>query len=221
MVELLKILAMVNKKGFTLIELIIVIAVIAILATTVILVLNPVNILAEARDSQRIADLGQMSSALGLYLATVNSPDLEFGQTGTSTRCYVNLASGLAITGCMVGTETARHATKTTVFDVDRAINGTGWVPVDLSATSGGSPLSVLPVDPRNAATGCGATATNDTGCYYSYAASGDVGSVTYEIDANMESVRYASGGSDNVESTDGGNRAELYEVGNDPGLDL
>ena len=59
-----------RNKGFTLIELIIVIALIALLATTVILVINPVNIFTEARDSQRIADVGQMNSAMSLYTAT-------------------------------------------------------------------------------------------------------------------------------------------------------
>jgi prepilin-type N-terminal cleavage/methylation domain-containing protein len=41
-------------KGFTLIELLIVIAILAILATAVVLVLNPAQILAQARDAQRI-----------------------------------------------------------------------------------------------------------------------------------------------------------------------
>ena len=58
------------KKGFTLIELLIVIAILAILATTVVLVLNPAQILAQARDAQRISDLSSIKSAIALYLAT-------------------------------------------------------------------------------------------------------------------------------------------------------
>ena len=185
---------MVNKKGFTLIELIIVIAVIAILATTVILVLNPVNILAEARDSQRIADLGQLSSALGLYLATVSSPSM-----GVAANCYAH-RTDLGV-NCQ-----ARHAGKTTTGSVSRVVTGAGWIPVNLSATSGGSPLSVLPIDPRNT-----------TALFYSYLAPT---SSTYEINADMESARYGNTGSDDVESTDGGDSATIYEVGNDPGLD-
>jgi hypothetical protein len=59
-----------------------------------------------------------------------------------------------------------------------------------------------LPVDPINNAT-----------YYYAYAAS-TTGS-TYEIDANMESSKYASGGPGDKESTDGGSTATLYEIGN------
>ena len=53
-------------KGFTLIELLIVIAILAILATTVVLVLNPAQILAETRDGQRLNDMGTLQSAISL-----------------------------------------------------------------------------------------------------------------------------------------------------------
>lgn len=185
-----------TKTGFTLIELIIVIAVIAILATTVILVINPVTILQEARDSQRIADVSQMNSALGLYLATVSSPNL-----GDSAKCYVHNSGAVLAVNCG-----GRHAGATT-STVSRAVDGTGWMPVNLTAISGGSPLAVWPVDPTNNAT-----------LFYSYA----VGTgFTYELNADMESARYGQGGSDDNESTDGGNKDNLYEVGTDPGLDL
>ncbi len=62
-----------SVKGFTLIELLIVIAILAILATAVVLVLNPAQILAQARDSQRISDLSSVKSAIALYLATTTS----------------------------------------------------------------------------------------------------------------------------------------------------
>jgi len=185
-----------TKTGFTLIELIIVIAVIAILATTVILVINPVNILREARDSQRIADLGQVSSALGLYLASVASPSL-----GVGTNCYAHDSGAVIALNCG-----GRHV-GTTTKSTSRAVDGTGWMPVNLTAVSGGSPLASLPVDPTNNAT-----------FFYSYATNG---TSTYELNADMESARYASGGSDNIEGTDGGNKADFYEVGNDAGLDL
>src|SRR3989338_7505949 len=70
------------RKGFTLIELLIVIGILAILATTVVLVLNPAQILAESRDTQRVSDLGAVQSAIGLYLATVASPTF-----GSATLC--------------------------------------------------------------------------------------------------------------------------------------
>jgi hypothetical protein len=81
-------------------------------------------------------------------------------------------------------------------------VDGTGWVPVNFSAISSGAPMGNLPDDPINNAT-----------YFYAYAAS-TTGS-TYEIDANMESSKYASGGAGDIENTDGGNSATVYEVGN------
>ncbi|KKU14411.1 MAG: hypothetical protein UX23_C0018G0001, partial [Parcubacteria group bacterium GW2011_GWB1_45_9] len=53
------------KKGFTLIELLIVIGLLAILSTVAVLVINPAELLRQARDSQRVSDLGTVHSALG------------------------------------------------------------------------------------------------------------------------------------------------------------
>jgi prepilin-type N-terminal cleavage/methylation domain-containing protein len=48
-----------NSKSFTLIELLIVLAIIAILATILILTINPGGIFSRARDTKRISDLVQ------------------------------------------------------------------------------------------------------------------------------------------------------------------
>ncbi len=201
---------MTHTKGFTLIELIIVIALIAILATTVILVINPVKLFAEARDSQRIADLGQMQSATSLYLATASSIDLDgTGALTCSANCWeFTGGGGVADAGDGCG---GRHGTKITKQVNSQAVNAAGWIPIDLTQTSGGSPLSVWPRDPKNSST-----------LYYSYAcgassvgASNDV----VEFDADMESVRYGNGGTDNVESTDGGTSDTIFEVGNNLSL--
>ena len=88
-------------------------------------------------------------------------------------------------------------------------MTGTGWVNVNLAAITGGSPLSSLPLDPVNDATN-----------YYAFERTSIL---TYEIDANMESAKYVSGGGSDVESNnkDGGNNGIWYEVGNDAALDL
>ena len=122
------------KKGFTLIELLIVIGIISILATAVVLVLNPAQLLAQARDSTRISDLSSVKSAIGLYLATADTPTLGIIAYSTaSTTC------GLSGSVC-----TVRN-----IYTVDN----TGWVGVDLTGTSGGSTLASLPKDPTNSAT--------------------------------------------------------------------
>ncbi len=185
------------KKGFTLIELLVVIAIVAVLAVTVILTLNPAQLLRQARDSNRTQDLATLKSALSLYLADVSSPSL-----GSSTLCYTNLASGLAA-NCG-----ARFAAGTTTYDTDLTIDGTGWVPVNFTTISAGAPISALPRDPVNTTT-------------YFYAYRADTTNGTFEVNADMESTKFANGGSSDVESTDGGNSGTIYEVGTDPGLDL
>ena len=56
-----------DRKGFTLIEMLIVIAVIAILSSAVLVGLGPVQ--RGARDSRRIADLRQVQNGLELYFS--------------------------------------------------------------------------------------------------------------------------------------------------------
>ncbi|MCX6792875.1 MAG: prepilin-type N-terminal cleavage/methylation domain-containing protein [Candidatus Falkowbacteria bacterium] len=59
------------KTGFTLIELLVVIAIIGVLSTMAIIALG--NARAKARDSRRVADIKQISTALELYYADNNS----------------------------------------------------------------------------------------------------------------------------------------------------
>jgi len=188
------------KKGFTLIELLVVIAILAILATITVLVLNPAQLFAQARDSQRISDLGTLKSAVVLYLATVTSSDLD--GTGGAFTCATNFGSDKAgVTSPMTASTLAQSA----VFTV----TGLGWVPVNLASTTGGSPLAALPRDP----------VTTGTTYFYSYSCNNT--DKTFELDANLESTRYANSGTDDRESTDGGNNANYFEIGTEPGLDL
>ncbi|NCN53079.1 type II secretion system protein [Candidatus Wolfebacteria bacterium] len=190
-----------NKKGFTLLELVIVIGILAVLGAVSVLVLNPAQLFAQARDTNRLNDMGVMRNALALYVSTVSSPDMDGGTSSCSTLCYVGTSGVAANCG-------SRHGSKTTTIDTTREVDGNGWVPVNFSAVSGGPALSVLPIDP-----------TNDTTYFYSYAC--DNTAKTYELNANMESSRYANTGTDDQESTDGGNNADIYEIGTDSGLDL
>lgn len=62
-------LRQINKdaKGFTLIELITVVAIISILSAIVLVVINPTSILGNSKDARRKSDLKQIGNALQLY----------------------------------------------------------------------------------------------------------------------------------------------------------
>ncbi len=210
------------NKGFTLIELLIVVAILAILSTATVLILNPAQILQESRDTQRINDLSTLSSAISLMQATSTCSSLG-GQTGTACpttadatfTCGTNFgSSSSALTSAaLTGNALLRFFTVATSVPTGRngvrTIGGLGWMAADLSLISGSSPIAVLPQDPINDITSS-VTATS-TGLNYQYSCST---AGKYELDAKMESAKYKNGGSADKESTDGGDNANVYEVG-------
>jgi prepilin-type N-terminal cleavage/methylation domain-containing protein len=200
-----------NKKGFTLIELLVVIAIIAILAVVVILTLNPAELLRQSRDSQRVSDLSTLKSAVSLYLVdSTTNTSIATSSFGYAA-CYVSSLSGLGTTtaNCGVFTNTYTPNEVSTTAALYRKNTGQGWLPVNFSQISYGSPLGVLPVDPINNGTDYYAYAATTTGGYY------------FEIDAFMESKKYSASGTADVVSTDGGNSNSIFEIGNESGLNL
>lgn len=185
-----------TPKGFTLIELLIVIGILAVLATVTVLVLNPAELFRQARDSQRLSDLNTLKSAIALYLTTVSSPDLDAGSF-VCTSHFGSDKTGVAATAFASGTA----ASYTQVFSsATTSVDGTGWIPVNLTSMSGGSPIAGLPIDPNR----------GDATTYYAYACTS---SLTFELNAKLESTRYTSG-NDDVITTDGGNQTARYETG-------
>lgn len=193
-----------RTKGFTLIELLVVIAILAVLATAVVLILNPAELIRQSRDSTRLSDLRSLNTALALYLSDVDPATASLGVC-SAARCTANAGATSPFRQLPLP---APNATCPTPATAGTGIDGTGWVDVNFNLFSGKSTLSRLPIDP-----------VNSTTYFYGYAC--DNANDWYEIDANMESAKFVQGGAGDVESDDGGSNPGFYEVGNAPGLDL
>lgn len=208
-----------NKKGgFTLLELLIVIAIIAILSVALVIILNPAETLKKARDAQRISDLSTLKTAIGLYLTSTASPILD---GGTNASCKTSgLAAGIWETGDKIfySVPETTHITDTALDGgitypesaqsaTPSVTSGSGWIPINFDSITGGSPISNLPVDPINTVT-IGAVVSTDLTYRYACALS----PLSFEIDAQLESIAYTS--TEDKRLSDGGNSNLYYETG-------
>ncbi len=209
-----------HKKGFTLLELLIVITILAILTLVVILFINPVEILKKSRDVQRMSDLSTMKTAIALYLQAAPSNNLGGATyctsastiTDTATGNRIRMSLGATAAGEKTSAGTARYYTATTSADL-YLNTGQGWIPyVNFSTITGGSPIERLPVDPIN--TGGSGGAEGVDSLYYRYACK--TGTNTFELDGTLESEAYKYLGTDDKPSKDGGNAVMRFEVGTD-----
>lgn len=184
-----------SGSSFTLIELLIVIGILAVLVAAVVVTLNPAQLLAQARDAQRIQDLSSLSSAINTVY--VLDQTVSFG---TASTVYTSLPDSSSTCGSWglpsLPSGWSYHCSPTSTL---QNTNGTGWIPVNFQS-NGTVGLSVLPIDPTN---------SSSTGLYYTYITGG-----SYELTAVFESAKYKQGGGQNRASTDGGVYANLYEVG-------
>jgi len=212
-----------NNKGFTLLELLIVVGIIAITSVATVLLLNPAESLKKTRDTQRISDLTTLKKAIAIYLTNTSYPKFAgidntgckgtaFGTTWQldSDHIYYSLPTesgtitGKALDGVTFTTGGASQVTKANLGKVD----GTGWLPIDFTSMSGGSPISALPVDPVN--TIADPANPKSTDLVYRYVCSEQ--NLTYELGTTLESDAYTV--TDNKMSKDGGNNNSYYEVG-------
>jgi prepilin-type N-terminal cleavage/methylation domain-containing protein len=204
-----------SSKGFTLIELLVVIAIIAILAVVVVLTLNPAQLLAQSRDSNRVSDFATLKSAIALYQADVSSTFM-----GTSTDLYAAYAGAVATPANLIATGTnagwgfAVGDASTSVTSTLRGVNGitSGWLPINFGGISSGAPFGTLPVDPLG--TGVNTNCPGSSTCAYTYVTNTVNGNIVYKLASKMESSKYGTGGSGDVVSNDGGNSTSTYEQG-------
>lgn len=83
-----------SHKGFTLIEVILVIALVGVLGTALIVLINPGQQFKRARDVERKSDIRQIQSALELYRADNSAypaalPNCDAPFTGTNGATYL------------------------------------------------------------------------------------------------------------------------------------
>jgi prepilin-type N-terminal cleavage/methylation domain-containing protein len=200
-------------RGFTLIELLVVIAIIAILSVVVVLTLNPSEMLRRSRDSNRLSDMTTLSTAIS-HFQTDQSIVSGTGSLGTSNTVYVSIpdpaASTSAGSNCSslgLLTLPAGYAYHCAGPNFYRKTDGTGWIPVNFSTITTGTPLGQLPTDPIN---------TSSSRLYYTYTTNG----TQFETTAVMESQNYGLGGANDQITNDGGTLASVYEKGSKLGLE-
>ena len=89
-----------NKTGFTLIELIIVIAIVALLAAGTFVAVDPAKRIGEARDAQRWSDITAIDKAIELYTADNGALPTDFSTTTVGSSSKVVLCTASAALTC-------------------------------------------------------------------------------------------------------------------------
>lgn len=107
-----------NRGGFTLIEVLVVIAIIAILAAIVLVAINPAKRFQDAREAQRHANVESLMSAI--QQATIDNKGVNPCTALTSTPTVIkSAAGGVDLTGC-IGNYLA-------IFPYDPSASGAKW----------------------------------------------------------------------------------------------
>jgi type IV pilus assembly protein PilA len=115
-----------NKKGFTLIEVLLVVALISILAGIVILAINPNKQLGDTRNAQRRADVNTILNAVYQY-ALDNDGDLPSSITTTQTEICKTDASCSGLKDLSELTDAEKYLTSIPFDPSGASTNGAGY----------------------------------------------------------------------------------------------
>ena len=91
------------NKGFTLIEILVVIGIIAVLAAIVIMAINPAKQFAQARNTQRVANVTAILNAIGQKMADCKG-DFEASATACTISPHCPTAGSITSTAKNIGT---------------------------------------------------------------------------------------------------------------------
>ncbi len=189
-----------NNQSFTLIELLVVIAILAVLMSVVVIAINPTEMLKKTRDTKRVSDFDNLRTALNLYQSEIASFPFSVCD---GTKIYVSLPSNNSnCSDLNLSSLPSGYTYQCSTIDNYRKINGTGWIPLNLASISVGSPLSTLPIDPKN---------TNTDSLYYTFYCNQDEYILTTYVEAQSNGPK---GGLNALTIQDGGPDPYLYELG-------
>ncbi len=178
-----------NKKGMTLIEILMVISIIAILFSLFFYIWNTVDIFRKARDSKRLNDLNLLNTAIQSILNIQSDTYL-----GDENIIYLSLPDSTSTCGSynliQLYPPYSYHCQNQNDF---RKVDGSGWLPVNLTLSKIIG-VSILPIDPLN-----------NQDYFYAYQVKGG----RYKLTAKFESDSYLP-----KMVNDGGFEPTLYEVG-------
>ncbi len=153
------------------------VAILGVLAGAVVIVINPSDLLAQARGSTRQSDLDLINKSLSLYQLYVGA------STAIPNTIYVSLPDSSPTCGTPSGSDLGLITLPTgwsyacVSSSTYKKIDGTGWIPLNFNNIPASSPMGVLPVDPVN---------SGQSVLYYTYAVSGS----SWELTAILESKR-------------------------------
>ena len=195
------------KKGFTLIEILAVLAGIGVIAGLLVTLIRPLELFKCARDSQRMNDLQALSSAIQHYIISTDNIDLDGpyqnrGADEASSTVFISSPSDIEnIPNNFIVNTTTWYINSVNSNNL-KNIDGSGWLPINFQSLTLRA-INTLPVDPIN---------SYNSKYFYSYVFHKEMRS--FELNANLECARYKKGGTEDKTSTDGGDDPDIYEVG-------
>lgn len=115
-----------KKQGFTLLEILLVVAIIAILAAIVIIAINPNKQLSDSRNSARWSDVNTILNAVyqysidtnGTVPSTISTSLMEICKTGGACSGYIDLSAL---------TDDGTYLTAIPIDPLSSSANGTGY----------------------------------------------------------------------------------------------